>query len=34
MGKTEPVWGNNGDTAVLKDGRGTVIDTAAEGVSS
>jgi beta-lactamase superfamily II metal-dependent hydrolase len=26
MGKTEPVWGNSGDIAVLKDGNGRIID--------
>lgn len=26
MGKSEPVWGNSGDIAILKDGSGTVID--------
>jgi beta-lactamase superfamily II metal-dependent hydrolase len=26
MGKTEPVWGNSGDIAVLKDGSGNIID--------
>lgn len=26
MGRTEPVWGNSGDIAVLKDGSGNVID--------
>ena len=26
MGKNEPVWGNEGDIAILKDGRGTIID--------
>lgn len=26
MGRTEPVWGNSGDVAILKDGGGTVID--------
>jgi len=32
MGKTEPVWGNNGDSAILKDGMGTIIDQRSEGV--
>jgi competence protein ComEC len=32
MGKTEPVWGNSGDSAILKDGRGTIIDQRSEGV--
>jgi beta-lactamase superfamily II metal-dependent hydrolase len=31
MGKTEPVWGNSGDMAILKDGRGTIIDQRSEG---
>lgn len=26
MGRTEPLWGNSGDTATLRDGRGTLID--------
>jgi len=26
MGKKEPVWGNDGDTAILRDGAGTIID--------
>ncbi len=26
MGKTEPVWGNSGDSAILKDGSGKIID--------
>jgi len=26
MGKTEPVWGNSGDIAILKDGSGNIID--------
>ncbi|MDO9325521.1 MAG: lamin tail domain-containing protein, partial [Methanoregula sp.] len=26
MGKTEPVWGNSGDIALLKDGTGKIID--------
>jgi competence protein ComEC len=26
MGRTEPVWGNSGDTAILRDGAGTIID--------
>jgi competence protein ComEC len=26
MGRTEPIWGNSGDEAVLKDGGGRVID--------
>ena len=31
MGKTEPIWGNSGDSAILKDGRGTIIDQRSEG---
>jgi hypothetical protein len=31
MGKSEPVWGNSGDIAILKDGRGTIIDQRSEG---
>ncbi len=31
MGKTEPVWGNSGDIAILKEGRGTIIDQRSEG---
>jgi competence protein ComEC len=31
MGKTEPIWGNSGDIAILKDGRGTIIDQRSEG---
>lgn len=31
MGKTEPVWGNSGDIAILKDGQGTIIDQRSEG---
>jgi len=26
MGHSEPVWGNGGDTAILRDGAGTIID--------
>ncbi|MFA4862081.1 MBL fold metallo-hydrolase [Methanoregula sp.] len=26
MGRTEPVWGNSGDLATLRDGAGTIID--------
>lgn len=26
MGKSSPVWGNAGDTAILRDGSGTIID--------
>jgi competence protein ComEC len=31
MGKTDPVWGNSGDMAILKDGKGTIIDQRSEG---
>jgi competence protein ComEC len=31
MGRTEPVWGNSGDEAVLQDGRGNIIDRRSEG---
>jgi len=31
MGKTEPVWGNSGDSAILKDGKGMIIDQRSEG---
>jgi competence protein ComEC len=31
MGLTEPVWGNTGDEATLKDGRGNIIDRRSEG---
>ena len=34
MGKTEPVWGNSGDIAILKDGNGRIIDQRSEGGSS
>lgn len=30
MGKTEPVWGNSGDIAILKDGSGNIIDQRSE----
>ncbi len=30
MGKTEPVWGNSGDIAILKDGSGKIIDKKSE----
>ncbi|WAC04085.1 MAG: lamin tail domain-containing protein [Methanoregula sp.] len=30
MGQTAPVWGNNGDEAVLKDDRGNVVDRRSE----
>jgi hypothetical protein len=33
MGKNEPVWGNIGDIAILKDGQGTIIDQRSEGGS-
>jgi hypothetical protein len=26
MGRSSPLWGNSGDTAVLRDGAGTIID--------
>jgi competence protein ComEC len=31
MGRTEPVWGNSGDMATLKDGSGNIIDRRSEG---
>ena len=31
LGKTEPIWGNSGDIAILKDGMGTIIDQRSEG---
>jgi len=31
MDKTEPVWGNSGDRAILKDGWGMIIDQRSEG---
>jgi competence protein ComEC len=31
MNKNEPVWGNSGDIAVLKDGKGILIDQKSEG---
>jgi hypothetical protein len=34
MGKTDPVWGNSGDKAILKDGQGAIIDQRSEGVNS
>jgi competence protein ComEC len=34
MGKTEPIWGNNRDIVILKDGRGTIIDQRSEGVQT
>ncbi|PKG32674.1 MAG: hypothetical protein CW742_06880, partial [Methanoregula sp.] len=34
MGRSTTLWGNSGDLAVLRDGRGTVIDTLAEGAGA
>ena len=34
MGKTDPVWGNSGDKAILKDGQGAIIDQRSEGGNS
>lgn len=34
MGRTEPVWGNSGDLATLKDGNGNIIDQRSEAGSS
>jgi competence protein ComEC len=34
MGKTDPIWSNRGDIAILKDGRGTIIDQRSEGGST
>jgi competence protein ComEC len=34
MGRTEPVWGNSGDIAILKDGQGTIIDQRSEGTKT
>ncbi len=31
MGRSEPLWGNSGDTAVLRDGSGKIIDRQREG---
>jgi len=31
MGKTDPVWSNSGDMAILKDGQGAIIDQRSEG---
>jgi hypothetical protein len=31
MEKTDPIWDNNGDMVILKDGRGTIIDQRADG---
>lgn len=33
MGRTDPLWGNNGDTAFLRDGSGTLIDSRSGGSS-
>jgi hypothetical protein len=33
MGRTEPLWGNSGDRATLRDGSGTIIDQREEGAS-
>jgi competence protein ComEC len=30
MGKTDPVWGNSGDLAILRDGQGAIIDQRSE----
>jgi beta-lactamase superfamily II metal-dependent hydrolase len=30
MGRTDPIWGNSGDIAILQDGKGTIIDQGAE----
>jgi competence protein ComEC len=34
MGKTEPLWGNSGDLATLRDGSGNIIDRRSEADSS
>jgi len=34
MGRTEPLWGNGGDLATLKDGSGNIIDSRSEAGSS
>lgn len=34
MGRTEPLWGNSGDLATLRDGSGTIIDQRSEAGSS
>jgi beta-lactamase superfamily II metal-dependent hydrolase len=34
MGRTDPIWGNSGDLATLKDGNGNIIDKRSEGGSS
>ena len=31
MGRSEPLWGNSGDTAILRDGSGKIIDRHREG---
>jgi hypothetical protein len=33
MGRTEPLWGNSGDRATLRDGSGSIIDQREEGAS-
>ncbi len=33
MGQANPVWGNSGDAALLKDGKGNLIDQKAEGAT-
>nr|WP_320160241.1 lamin tail domain-containing protein [uncultured Methanoregula sp.] len=33
MGRNEPVWGNSGDVAILRDGSGTIIDQRSEGAA-
>ncbi len=34
MGKTQPLWGNSGDEAILRDGSGNIIDRRTETASS
>jgi len=34
MGRNVPVWGNDGDTATLKDGNGKIIDQKSEGATA
>ena len=34
MGRTEPIWGNSGDLATLRDGSGNIIDQRSEAGSS
>ena len=34
MGYTQPVWGNSGDSALLNDGNGNLIDTKSEGAAA